>query len=145
MILFGNVEHGHTIAKEAGTHFNPACDVVISRVEDDQLYGGVIFTAFTGASIGIHMAGFTKHWVNLDMLWVAFDYPFNQLKVKTIFGQLPSCNLKALEVDLRLGFKEVTRIPDVFPDGDLVVVAMRKEDCRWLKLRPRGLIGKEHA
>ena len=74
------------------------------------------------------------------MLWITFDYPFNQLGVKKLIGQVPSSNLKALEFDKKLGFKEEARISDVFPDGDLIVLSMRREDCRWLKIR--GFDGK---
>lgn len=139
MIRFNYRPDGYRIAKEAGQPFNPAVDVVISRVEDGKLLGGVIFNGFTGASIAIHMAGFDPHWVNRDMLWVAFDYPFRQLDCKKLFGLLPSSNQKALEIDLKLGFKKVAVIPEVYPDADMVVLEMRREDCRWLNLTPREL------
>lgn len=138
MITTGNLDHARTIAEEVGTFFNPACDHVISRARDGKLLGGVIFTGFTGASISIHVAGFSPHWINNNMLWITFDYPFNQLKVSKLIGQVPSCNRKALDFDLKLGFKEEARIMDIYPDGDLVILSMRRENCRWLKLKPRG-------
>ena len=30
--------------------------------------------------------GWDPHWINRDMLYVVFDYPFNQLGVKRLFG-----------------------------------------------------------
>jgi RimJ/RimL family protein N-acetyltransferase len=138
LITAGNIEHARAIAKAAGCFFNPECDHVISREEDGKLLGGVIFTGYTGASIGIHTASFDPRWINKDMLWITFDYPFNQLGVKKLFGQVPSGNLRALEFDLKLGFIEEARIPEVFPGEDLVVLSMRREDCRWLKRGSRG-------
>ena len=73
------------------------------------------------------------------MLWVSFNYTFIQLGCKVLFGQVPETNSKALEFDLKIGFKEITRIDDVFPDGGLILLAMRREECRWLKLKPRSL------
>lgn len=144
MIYFNDIEHGYAIAQAAGCNYNPAVDVVISRTESDELYGGVIYQNYTGTSIGVHMAGFNPHWGNRDLLWVIFDYAFRQLGCKKVFGQLPASNTKALEIDLKLGFKIVTTIDDVFPDGALIVVALDRDDCRWLKIKPRGLrIGKE--
>jgi RimJ/RimL family protein N-acetyltransferase len=143
MIVFNNADHGHKIAMAAGTSFNAYSDVCISRVEDGELCGGVTYTAYTGASIGLHVAGFRHDWVNKDMLWVCFDYPFIQLGCSKLFGQVPASNRKALEFDLKLGFIEEARVKDVFPDGDLIVLAMKREDCRWLKLKPRSL--KEHV
>ena len=73
------------------------------------------------------------------MLWCIFDYAFNQLGCKKVFGQVPEHNAKALEIDLKLGFKIVARIDDVFPEGACLVLAMSPEDCRWLKIKPRNL------
>lgn len=144
MIEFNNVEHGYAIADLAGTSFNPDVDVVISRSEEGELWGGSIYTSYTGASVAVHIAGFRSDWINKDMLWVGFDYPFNQLGCSKLFGQVPETNIKALEFDLKIGFKIVARIADVFPDGDLFIVCMDRAECRWLKLKPRSLtVGKE--
>ena len=137
-IEFGNVEHGYRIAAAAGCHFNPAVDQVISVTSKGILLGGNIYTGYTGASIQLHMAGFAPSWANRDFLWVAFDYPFNQLKCKKVFGQVPESNTKALEIDLKLGFKIEARVEDVFPDGACLVLALAREDCRWLNLKPRA-------
>jgi len=138
MITTGNLAHAKQIATEAGCFFNPECDHVISREENGKLLGGVIFSGFTGASIGIHVAGFDPHWINKDMLWITFHYPFEQLAVDKLFGQIHSRNHKAIAFDTKLGFKEEARIAGVFPDGDLIVMAMRREDCRWLNLRGKN-------
>lgn len=137
MITTGNPEHARALAEEIGIFFNPACDHAISRAKDGKLLGGVIFTNYTGSSIAMHVASFDQHWLNRDMLWICFDYPFNQLKVLKLLGHVPSGNRKALDFDLKLGFKVEARIADVYPDGDLVFLSMLRENCRWLKLRPR--------
>jgi hypothetical protein len=137
-ILFNNLEHGFLIADAAGTVFNPAVDQVLSLVTPaGKLLGGNILNGYTGASIQMHMAGFAPNWCTRDFLWVAFDYPFNQLDCTTVFGQVPETNKRALEIDLKLGFKIVARIEGVFPDGACIVLALAREDCRWLKLKPR--------
>lgn len=140
MILVGNPEHGHTIARHAGSVFNPAVDVVIARVHDGEFRGGVIYNNYTGASINLHVYGVDPNWVNRDMLWIAFHYPFVQLGCKKVFAQVPANNTRSLDFELKLGFKIEARIADVFPDEDLIVVSMRREECRWLGLRPSGVI-----
>lgn len=140
MISFNIVEHGHRIAKEAGTHFNPAVDIVIARVSNSgELLGGVVYTNYTGASIGIHVAGFRPDWLNRDMLWVTFHYAFVQLGVKKVFAQMREANTKALEFNRKLGFKIVAKVADVFPDGACILSSLAREDCRWLDLKPREL------
>lgn len=137
LIHFNNLIHARALAKEAGTVFNFECDQCISRSVDGVLVGGVVFSGYTGASIHVHFAGFTKNWATRDMIWVIFDYAFNQLGCSRIFGQVPESNTRALEIDQRLGFKIVTKIGGVFPDGACYLLAMDRDDCRWLKHKPR--------
>lgn len=139
MIEFSNHEHGYRIAAAAGCIFNPAVDQVISVTSQGKLLGGNVLTGYTGASIHLHTAGFVSRWATRDFLWVVFDYPFNQLGCKKVFGQVPESNKQALEIDLKLGFKVVARIEDVFPDGACLVLALAREDCRWLNHKPRSL------
>jgi RimJ/RimL family protein N-acetyltransferase len=143
MIQMNNPEHGYAIAEAAGVIFNPEADIVISRLSNEELVGGVLYNGYTRASINMHVAAFSPRWGSRDMLWVCFDYPFNQLGCKKVFGQVPSKNEHALEFNLKLGFKIETLIPDVFPEDDLLVVSMVREDCRWLNIKPRTLFPKE--
>lgn len=140
VIVFGDHAHALRIANAAGTLYNPVADQCIARTDaDGELLGGVLFQAYTGASIAIHMAGFTPTWANRDILWAAFHYPFEQLKVRQVMGQVPETNAAALEINLKLGFKEVARIAGVYEDGAAVIFAIQKDECRWLKLTPREI------
>jgi RimJ/RimL family protein N-acetyltransferase len=145
MIHTGNHDHGYAIATSAGAIYNPAVDIAISRTEDGVLFGGVLYNGFTGASINCHMAGFNPRWGTRDMLWVCFDYPFNQLGCKKIFAQIPAQNVHAIKVNLKMGFVVETVIKDVFIGDDLVVLSMTRETCRWLSVKPRNLMAKETA
>lgn len=136
----GDVEN---IVRACQCRFNPYFDVCIARNDDDgTLLGGVIYEGYTGenGSVTCHVAGFDPHWVNRDMLWICFDYPFNKMKVRYMFGQVPSKNQEALEFDLNLGFKIVTIIEGAYPDDDMVLLRMGREDCRFLNIRPRGVL-----
>lgn len=139
MITFNAIEHGYRIAKAAGCTFNPEVDQVISLTSEGKLLGGNILQGYTGASIQMHTAGFAPRWATRDFLWCTFHYAFEQLGCRKVFGQVPESNTRALEIDQKLGFKIVARIDDVFPDGACIVLALAREDCRWLKLKPRGL------
>jgi hypothetical protein len=138
-IHINDFDHGTRIAKAAGVILNPHGDVVISHSRRGELTGGMIYNNFTGSSINLHIAGFDPRWGDRDLVWMGFDYPFNQLGCSKVFGQVPASNKQALEFDLKLGFKVETVIKDVFPDGDLLVVSMSKGDCRWLNLKPRNV------
>jgi hypothetical protein len=101
--------------------------------------GGVVYKDWTGngGSISMHVAGIRHRWINRSMLWVCFDYPFNQLQVKKIFGPVPSYNKVAYEFDKHLGFQDEATIRGVYPDGDLMLLSMRREECRFLDMPPR--------
>lgn len=140
MFRFNNSVDGMIIANKSGTIFNAAVDMCIARIEGKELYGGIVYNGFTGASIQMHMAGFRKNWCNTDMLWVGFHYPFEQLGVKKLFGQVPLKNKLALKIDLKLGFRQEAIIKDVYPEGDMILLSMYKADCRWLAIQPKNLL-----
>jgi hypothetical protein len=140
-IVINGEGHGERIADASGVTFNPAVDQCIARVRNGELLGGVILNGYTKASINTHMAGFIDNFASREFIQSVFHYCFEQLKVRKVFGQVPSSNTKALQIDLKLGFLPVHRVKDVFEDGDLLVLEMTREDCRWLRkgFRPRNL------
>lgn len=144
MILVNEYVHGVMIGRQAGAPFDPRCGSCISRISDNdgRLLGGVTYEGNNGASMVIHVAGFDPHWINPDMLWVTFHYPFEQLGVKKLLGKVCSSNTRAIAFDTKLGFREEARVKDVFPDGDLIIFGMYRDECRWLKLRPRHIAAR---
>lgn len=137
---FNDMVHGQLIADAIPRILNPAADKVISRTSDDgELLGGVIYESLISNCVFMHQAGFTKSWMSPDALWLFFDYPFNQLHVGKVCGTVPASKTELVEFNRRLGFQVEARIKDAYKDGDLVIMTMRKEDCRWLKHKPRTI------
>jgi RimJ/RimL family protein N-acetyltransferase len=134
MLHYNNKDHGLAIAKAAGCILHPE-DPTISRVTSEgKLMGGVIFKNYTGVggSINLHCAGFHPNWLSRELLWAVFNYVFNELECNKAFAPVPSTNQVALALDYKLGFKYVTTVPGVFSDGNLVVLDMERDHCRWL-------------
>jgi RimJ/RimL family protein N-acetyltransferase len=138
--VFNDTDHGIAIGEQTGTRFSPGFDIAIARVRRDALVGGVIFTDFTHESISIHTASWDPHWVNRDLIFVVFDYPFNQLGVKRIFGRVPESNYHAIRFNLHCGFREVARVEGVYRHN-IAQIVMRcdREDCRFFGIKPRGI------
>jgi RimJ/RimL family protein N-acetyltransferase len=136
-IRFNHADDAEKISKACKTHWNPITDICIARVEKGKLYGGIIYKDYTGknGSVAMHVAAFLPRWVNRTILWVAFDYPFNQLGVKKVFGQVPADNEAALKFDLNLGFKVEGQIKDVYPSGDMLLLSMYRAECRFLQMK----------
>jgi len=106
----------------------------IGNVIDDELRAVVVYCGLAGKSCQIHIASEGSHWMSKDLLWVAFDYPFNKLGLKVIIGTIAGNNKKSLKLSRHLGFQEIATIPDAHDEGDLVIFGMRPEFCKYLKL-----------
>lgn len=119
--------------------FVPKLHFCIARYsESDKLMGGTLYTDFWGGSVGCHFAGFAPGWINRELLWLGFDYPFNHLKVKKLFGTIRESNVQSRNVALRLGYKIEYLIEGVFNRSDgingMYLMSMLKEDCKWLDM-----------
>lgn len=133
MIVIDDPEAIRLLAPKVHVPFFPGVHKCIARKNDKgEVLGGAVFTNYTGASIEVHVAGIAPNWVNRELLYTAFDYPFRFLKVKKLFGVVEEANTAALRFDKHIGFKVETRIEGVYPSGAAIVLAMTMDDCRYL-------------
>ena len=129
---------GDWIMLRVGGVFNEKTDHSVAVHKDGRVQGGVVYTGYLGASIMVHMAGSETNWACRDFLWLVYDYAFNQLGVRKLVGLVPADNLRALSVDLRMGFRIEAKLAEMMPGGeDLLIVTMTKAECKWLRIKPR--------
>ncbi len=149
MIDFNVPPYGYAISKGCGygPHFNHCVDTSIAHVSDTDghLLGGVIFTQFTGRTVTIHVAAVDKKWLSHDMRWVLANYAFDLLKCEAVIAQVNGSLDNVLDIASRIGFKKVARVPDYFIGYDLVILCLKREDCRWLNLKPRCIQRKNNG
>ena len=139
-IILNDPDYGHEIARATNTFYDPKCSANIVRTRDGEVLAGAIYTQFTGPSVIMHQAVFEEHGLNRDLLFVAFDYPFNQLAVKRIFGFVKETDEKVLAFNRHLGFREVARIEGMYEhDITCIVMRMDREECRFLSIKPRNI------
>ena len=144
-IRFNHRADGDAIAERAGTAFNPSRDISICRVRDELRLGGVIFSNFTTELIAIHSGAWDDHWINRDMLFVTFDYPFNQLGVNRIFGYVPEDNFHAIRFNEKCGFTHVVRIEGMFEHNIACrLMKLERSDCRFLGMQARTIRSNYH-
>lgn len=139
MIHINNLNHGHELMALAGAKFTPETMQVISREEGGKLYGGIIYENYSGpgGSVMIHIASMTPHWINRDLLYVMFDYPFNQLECNQALAHVKASNTACLRFAKSVGWEKVITLDAVYPDDDVVLLRMRRKDCRFLGVNPR--------
>jgi RimJ/RimL family protein N-acetyltransferase len=104
----------------------------IGRLKSGTLVAVAGYDDFTETSCQVHIAG-EGNWLDREMLRAMFRYPFAILNLRVVIGLVPSGNTAAIRLNKHLGFETEAIIKDAHPDGDLVVMSMRKENCRWLK------------
>jgi hypothetical protein len=91
------------------------------------------YASWTDNSVQMHMALDGPAAVKA-LLGPAFEYPFLEGEKKMVIGITPSDNVRALQFNRHVGFREVYREADAFADGvDLVVQRMTRDE--WERLR----------
>lgn len=104
---------------------------------DGQVVGGFAYTGLGAGTVQLHFVGTGPHWVTRTLLRIVFTYCFQQLGVKVILGYIAPERLHAVKVAEKLGFTKIAVIPGV----GIHLMAMIREDCRWLDLPSRGVDG----
>ena len=117
-----------------GMQFSPYATFIGQEI-DGEVKAVVAFDNILDKSCQMHTAAIVPNWISKDLLWACFDYPFNKLGVKVILASVASTNEEALKLDRHLGFVDKAYIEDAHMDGDLVILAMRRENCRWLGIK----------
>lgn len=104
--------------------------------DKEGILGAAIYERYTGpgGSVHIHWTGRGGRWLTRDMIAMTFVYPFVQLQVKWLFGEVPAKDTYVRNLDERLGFEYFMTIPEFFPDDDLIIYRMHRDKCRWICL-----------
>ena len=115
--------------------YRPAPDMRCLGIVRDGVLGAVIgYDNYNGSAIEMHVASDgSRQWMTKSLLRAAFHYPFHVCNAKVILGRVPSRNFEAIAMNLKLGFSNVACIKDGHPDGDLYLMAMWRENCRYLR------------
>lgn len=105
----------------------------IGQMKDDgkTIVAGVVYNAFMGGCCQMHTA--IDGRITRSFVHAAFHYPFVQLGLNCVLGVVVASNAEALKFDRKLGFKTLCRIRHGGPGGeDVLLLEMRREDCRFL-------------
>jgi hypothetical protein len=104
----------------------------------ERLIGVVGYDGWSVNMVEMHSAGEPgTYWLTKEMLSSAFTLPFEGAGRKVIISRVSTGNPVAVKMNVGLGFKEQCRIRDGADDGDLIIFAMHKDECRWLDMKFR--------
>lgn len=129
-----SLEHYPWIMERAGLVATPGFKAIEAIEErDGRILGMVAYDGWTPNACSMHVA-IEEPIASRRLLRPAFRIPFVELKKQVVIGMVLSTNEKALKLDLHLGFRQQCRIQDAWAPGvDLIILCMRREECRWLK------------
>ena len=79
----------------------------------EELIGVVGYDGFSENMVEMHSAGEPgRYWLTKELVFRAFDVPFNGFGVKVVTSRVSTGNPRAIKFNKGLGFKEQCRIPD---------------------------------
>ena len=128
-------EVGHWVAGKMNGSFSSATGTAIGLERDGSLVAGVMYENFNMQSITAHMAITGR--LTRSFLGAIFRYAFEKCGVHKVILPISSGNVKSNKFAKKLGFIEEARIRDAAPDGDIVILCLAKNECKYL--------GKEYA
>jgi hypothetical protein len=118
------------LQEHAGVQPSPDLKV-IGWVSEDKLVIVVGFNGWLGSLANMHVAYAPNwHFTPRQMLRECFRYAFITAKREMLLGIVNSKNIRAMRMDIHLGFTERFRLPGLHDDGgDLVLFGMAKDEC----------------
>jgi hypothetical protein len=134
---------GEWVMSQMGGSYFAERSNAIGLVRDDKLACGVVYENWNGRSIVCHIV--CEDRMTPEWLAAIFDYPYNVCDVDKIIAPVSSTNAKALKLVRNMGFTEEARITDATPNGDLVLMTMAREQCRFLGERYGQKLAKTTA
>jgi len=131
---------GPWIAKQIGITYIPGAMTAIGLMDTDtkEIVAGLLYEKYNGVSVTMHQAISRPGVVTKDFLWYVFYYPFVQLGCERLTGIVEANNTPAIELNLKLGFEIEARLERACPSGDLIIMRMFREDCRFLERGKRN-------
>ncbi|VBB16575.1 GNAT family N-acetyltransferase [Burkholderia stabilis] len=135
------------VASLTGEESYPNYDDAIGLERDGKLVAGVLYQAYNGPSIVMHVAmSGSPHVITPGFICAAFRFPFILLRCNRISGYVRADNLAAQRLDEHLGFKREGVIREGASDRtDFILYGMLKHECRFLDGRYLEAMNRELA
>lgn len=102
------------------------------RAVDGRLVGVVGLANWTDATAEIHVAG-DGRWITRELIIASLGFAFAHVRV--LLALIGCGNARSMRLAGRMGFREECRIAGAHADGALVVMSMRREECRFLEMK----------
>jgi L-amino acid N-acyltransferase YncA len=132
-LAFGHREVHGWISQRSGLVWVEDFCGIAQKGQDGQIITAVGYDHHQDKSCMFHLA--TDRSLSRELLWRAFQVPFEQWGYNVLIGIIQSSNAASLNIAARLGFKTFATLPGAHPSGSLEFFAMRREECPWLSIK----------
>lgn len=138
--LYGPVDWGWVNKQVPVLQVEDTRGIVMLDLENNETVAACILDNLTDNSVQAHFMVTKPIAFKHGLLQECFDYIFNVLGVKYVYGLVPGDNVKALKLNKHMGFTEKVRLPEAFKNGvDYVLMELKKEECKYLPTLSEGL------
>jgi len=102
-------------------------------LKNGEIIGSVIYHRFRWPDIEIGIETTDPAWCNRRILKEIFEYPLSTLNCKRVTATTDPSIPEVCQFLKRLGFVEEGRLRDALPHGDLLILGIKRDECRWVK------------
>lgn len=115
----------------------PSDTKTIGVESDGKLLCVVLYNLFLERGCAAHIVtDKSRAWATRPILRALFSYPFVQLDLQRLTLPVPSSNVPAMILAIKLGFQFEGRLANSYANGDAdVLLGMQRSQCRWLARR----------
>lgn len=131
---------GDWVHKRLGSVWVPNAGKAIGLINDAiEIVVGWTYTNWNKTNCVVDVVAEAGGWCTPEFLYMAFDYPFNQMGVKRITSPVAESNTHCQQFVKWLGATHEATLKDACPTGDVRLYRMFKNECRWIKHEPTEL------
>jgi hypothetical protein len=124
-------ELGRWLMSRLGGTYLAGRGVYIGLARNGILCAVAGFEDYNTASIMGHLA---VDGNRMDLKWIkyCFRYVFDIAKVNKLIGLVSSANTRAYNLNKKFGYIEEAIIKDADKHGDMIIMTMTKEQCKYI-------------
>ena len=101
-------------------------------LKNGEIIGSVIYHRFRWPDIEIGIETSDPTWCNRRILKEIFNYPFNELECRRVTATTDPSKPEVCQFLKRIGFVEEGRLRDALPHGDILILGMKHDECKWV-------------
>ena len=129
---------GAWVAAQTGQDTSWGDFYAMGVMQDSSVIAGIVFNNFNGANATCHIAVEKPGKSMIKLLQAAYDYAFNQCKLKRLTGMVPTSEPDTIAFDQHLGWEYEFTMKDAHPEGDMVILVMTPESGKRWKVKDNG-------